>query len=46
MSNLQSPAEQELAQLIVEALNLETVAAADEFVCPSLALKVNESEPL
>ncbi len=36
MSNLQSPAEQELAQLIVEALNLETVVAAD--ILPDSAL--------
>ncbi|MDZ4812209.1 MAG: phosphopantetheine-binding protein [Pseudomonadota bacterium] len=36
MSNLQSPAEQELAQLIVEALNLETVVAAD--ILPDAAL--------
>ena len=36
MSNLQSPAEQELAQLIVEALNLEAVVAAD--ISPDAAL--------
>ena len=36
MSSLQSPAEQELAQLIVEALNLETVVAAD--ILPDAAL--------
>jgi len=36
MSQTQSPAEQELAQLIVQALNLETVAAAD--IQPDAAL--------
>ena len=36
MSNLQSPAELELAQLIVEALNLETVLATD--IQPDAAL--------
>jgi acyl carrier protein len=36
MSDLQTPAEQELAQLIVQALNLETVTAAD--IKPEAAL--------